>query len=672
MVPAIQRFRRPVRVLIVADHICYPGNVLHGGTTYFLNTLPRLDPACVELTMCFVASAEPVSERLRATGVEAIYLGRRKWDPRALIDLVRLLRAKDIDVAHLHGMKSILLGRLATVWVGCRVIVHLHDNNPPAAPILLLQRWLMRATDRVVGVSRETADWAVQYLRAPAGRTCALHNGVDLAGLRSSAVGRRQALRSELGVPDAGKVVAVVGRFSPLKRHDRLIKMVGALRDACPLLQLWLIGEGATRQFCEQLAVGLGVASSIRFLGQRGDVPALLAAADILAVPSDREALSFSAIEALAVGTPVVAFASGGIVEVIRDGVTGFLVPPGNERAFADALKRLLLDEDTRRRLCTDPMKDVGRFDIVESMGKLQGLFQEVARSPAQPRLFPRVRRLRASIRKNLPEVMGLLVGGLPKFVWLPYPRGGERGVPVFCYHRASVNALKADLQFLAENNYRTLDGDGLLDHLSGRLLAPPKSVVLTFDDGGKSLYEVAFPLLQQFQQRAIAFVCPGLHSETSDGGLCSWSQIEEMVATNFVEIQSHTLEHRLVSCWPQFVPLAEASSRVADERRGSPLRMEDDFLRARELIERRLGRQVRHIALPMYRGSAAGVRAARKAGYVAIHWGLRAGRGLNASGSSAERISRVSGDFVRRLPGIGRRSLWDILCARWESRYAR
>src|SRR5262245_39157242 len=105
--------RSPMRVLLVNDHLGYGDDVVHGVTRYFLNVLPRLKSSHVHASACFLRSPHASAKQLRDAGVEVTFLSRSKHDPRALTDLVALVRRSRTDILHLSGMKSILLGRLA-------------------------------------------------------------------------------------------------------------------------------------------------------------------------------------------------------------------------------------------------------------------------------------------------------------------------------------------------------------------------------------------------------------------------------------------------------------------------------------------------------------------------------------------------------------------------------
>jgi peptidoglycan/xylan/chitin deacetylase (PgdA/CDA1 family) len=268
--------------------------------------------------------------------------------------------------------------------------------------------------------------------------------------------------------------------------------------------------------------------------------------------------------------------------------------------------------------------------------------------------------RLRRAWEKNWPELHCTLRGGMPDFVTSRKPREPGACIPVFCYHLVDAEEFGRDLEFLERNGYSTLDADQLADHMEGEEPAPPRSVVLTIDDGMRNLYTHAFPLLRQFDQKAVAFIAPGLH-RGRPGRLCSWVEIEEMHLSGLVDFQSHTLEHRFIPRWP-------APCGIRDEhgwiplKRSSPLMLRADLTAARQLLNRQLRKKTLHLALPQYGGTQEAARIAKASGYRAVWWGMLSGRPGNALGDPLMQIVRLNAQFVRRLPGQGRISLASIL----------
>lgn len=279
------------------------------------------------------------------------------------------------------------------------------------------------------------------------------------------------------------------------------------------------------------------------------------------------------------------------------------------------------------------------------------------------------VTALRAAWRKNEAELRGLFNGALPDFVTAVRPAESLLGVPVFCYHLVEADQFEADLEHLARNGYPTVRGRDFVAYVQGRASLPPRAVLLTFDDGAANFHEVAFPLLARYRAHATAFIAPGLHAAAADEEIESaarpmtWEEIGTIYASGLVEFQSHTLESRFVPDWPRPVPLAGCRWELESSRRGTPLALQDDLVRSRRLIEKCLPNAVvNQLAFPMYLGTAAGIAAARAAGIDACYWGLRPGRALNVPGDSPFHVSRLSDEFVRRLPGAGRISVRELL----------
>lgn len=183
--------------------------------------------------------------------------------------------------------------------------------------------------------------------------------------------------------------------------------------------------------------------------------------------------------------------------------------------------------------------------------------------------------KLSRGLRKNSPEIGAFLSGKMPSYI---YGRTAFHDLPVFCSHAVEYTSFRHQLEFLSANGYRTLTGDELLERMTDpRYRNNGKDVVLTFDDGLKSLWTVGFTLLQQYECKVISFILPGLIDERSDvrqtiadvdddsreefirsensaQPFCNWREIEVMHDSGLVDFQSHGLFHRRVSTSPRIV----------------------------------------------------------------------------------------------------------------------
>lgn len=282
--------------------------------------------------------------------------------------------------------------------------------------------------------------------------------------------------------------------------------------------------------------------------------------------------------------------------------------------------------------------------------------------------------RLRDIWRKNAPELLGFLNGSLPPFVT---GRGAARvsgAVPVYSYHVVERNRFAADLQFLQRNRYRALTLDELHDRVTGRTPIGDRELVLTFDDGPRNFFDVAFPMLRAHGCAATVFIAPGLHADDygsfqdSEHRPMTWDELRELHATGLVSIQSHTLQSQYVPRWPAAAPLAGVDPRIEAALRRPPLPMDEDFRLAREIIDAQCpGNVVRHLCYPMYHATAAAREALRSAGYVAGYGGLISRQPMVTRNSDPSLLPRLSGEFLRRMDGEGRVGLLDLLQFRFD-----
>jgi glycosyltransferase involved in cell wall biosynthesis len=303
------------------------------------------------------------------------------------VPLVRHLRARSIDIIHgTEKPRDAFVGSLLARAAGAAMVVHMHVAfDPWISPRV---RWAIGRADAVVAVSRFVSASLVAAGYDPA-RIFTVHNSLDLADDRWRPGRDRSAIRHELGIPLDAPVVCIASRIFRWKGHDDLVQAIARVRDEIPDVRLIIVGEhdpradGAATSFREELAAriaGLGLGAQVRFTGFRADIADLMSASDVFCQPSAAEPFGMVYLEAMAVRRPVVAYASGGAPEVVADGVTGLLVPPGDVPALARALVRVLRDESLQRQLGGAGRDRVERvFHPEQSAAALLEVYRDVA-----------------------------------------------------------------------------------------------------------------------------------------------------------------------------------------------------------------------------------------------------------------------------------------------------
>jgi glycosyltransferase involved in cell wall biosynthesis len=266
-------------------------------------------------------------------------------DLRALREIHAVLAELRPDLVAAHSSKAGILGRLAGRSLQIPVVFTAHGwaftpGVPPfrAAVYRRIERLVAPLASRIITVSEFDRRLAVESRVAAEDRVVTVYNGIP---------GVPAALRADPGRTPVRLVM--VARFGPQKDHPTLLRALAGLVEHPWHLEL--VGEGPLSGQMEALASSLGIRDRVHFLGQRMDVDQILANAQISLLVTNWEGFPLSILEAMRAGLPVVASGVGGVGESLRDGETGFLVPPGEVEPLRDRIRRLLVDSQLRVRL---------------------------------------------------------------------------------------------------------------------------------------------------------------------------------------------------------------------------------------------------------------------------------------------------------------------------------
>jgi glycosyltransferase involved in cell wall biosynthesis len=249
-----------------------------------------------------------------------------------------------IELVHCHNVTALFHGARAA-WRAHRLpsLFTEHDREMPAPwRHRILHRWLGRRVSRTVAVSEQLRRDLVKFEGFSESQTGCLMNGIPDPAISFS--GTRAEARTELGWGDE-PVVLAVGSCTSVKNHAGFLRVFSDLHARMDgHVRFILAGDGPLRGELEAQAESEGMKEAVTFLGSRDDVPRLLSGSNVFVLPSHREGLPLSLVEAHAMGRPSVAYAVGGNPEVIHDGETGALVNARDESGFADALEAILLN----------------------------------------------------------------------------------------------------------------------------------------------------------------------------------------------------------------------------------------------------------------------------------------------------------------------------------------
>ncbi len=298
--------------------------------------------------------------------------------------LERRFRRERYDIVHTHTSKAGFLGRLAAERAGVPLVVHTPHGNIfhgyfPAWKTRLfvwMERHAARRTDRLIELTRGGIE---EHLAEGIGRReqyAAVFSGIDTAPFEK-AVRNREETRRQLGFSHDDFVVGGVGRLERIKGFDYFVEAAKRIAEAAPEARFLLAGDGAQAGALKAAAAPLG--GRVRFLGLRNDVPALMAAMDVLVAPSRNEGMGRVVLEAGAAGIPTVASRVGGIPDVLDDNETGLLVPPGEVDALAEAVLALARSPERRRLMgATARAKVVPRYGLEKMVECIENIYEEL------------------------------------------------------------------------------------------------------------------------------------------------------------------------------------------------------------------------------------------------------------------------------------------------------
>jgi len=312
---------------------------------------------------------------------------RSRWDyPAGLAKLVGVLRRERVEVLHTHLFDPSVVGLCAATLAGTPLRVMTRHYSDYHTRIdrpwhVRLDRLCTRLSHIVIAVSQHTADHMVERESAPTSKVRVVVNGIDFDRVTPTA-DARERVRREL---DAGgaTVILVMARLHPEKGQSCLFEALPRVkqRSSQPFV-VWVAGVGGFEAAYREQVRTLGCDDVVRFLGFRKDAADVMAAADLLVLPSVAEAFGLVLAEALYLGKPVIASRVGGIPEIVTDGADGILVPPADSEALAAAISRLLDDGLLRLRLSGTGRERVRRrFGFDAMVRSYERIYSEFARA---------------------------------------------------------------------------------------------------------------------------------------------------------------------------------------------------------------------------------------------------------------------------------------------------
>jgi glycosyltransferase involved in cell wall biosynthesis len=293
--------------------------------------------------------------------------------------MVELCRRENVNIWHAHDYKSNALGLLVRRFHPLKLVTTVHGwvKHTARTPLYYwIDRQCLPRYDRVICVSDDLYD-ACRQLSIPPQRLKLVHNAID-----TDEFARTQDVttaKRNLGIAPERFMIGAVGRLSPEKGFDRLIRVVAALVRRGVDLTLLIVGEGEQRAELDRLIEELGVGEHVRLWGYAGDVRPLFEAMDLFVLSSRREGLPNVVLEAMAMEVPLIATSIAGIPQLVQHQQNGLLVEPDNHDELFAAVQRMISEPDLRRRLAAEARVLVAtQYSFARRMQKIRDIYDSL------------------------------------------------------------------------------------------------------------------------------------------------------------------------------------------------------------------------------------------------------------------------------------------------------
>ena len=285
----------------------------------------------------------------------------------ATVELILFLKKSKYHIVHTHNSKAGFIGRLAAKIAGIPVIIHtvhgfaFHEQEPPWRRSLFrgMERLASHWCDKMIFISQPLIDWALKERIADKKKVVKIYSGIDLKKFRPPDEDDKNKVRNKWNIGENDAVIGFVSKLWDGKGHSTLIRAFKEVKKDVSEARLVIVGEGYLEYELRDLVDRLGIADSVVFTGFQYNVPEIISCFDIAVLPSFFEGMGRVLLEAMAMEKPVIASRVGGIPDLVKDGINGLLITPGNIKELANSMKKLLYDKSLAADMGKQGLKSV-------------------------------------------------------------------------------------------------------------------------------------------------------------------------------------------------------------------------------------------------------------------------------------------------------------------------
>ena len=364
--------------MIRVGYIFNNAEIIGGGEISFIDLVCTIREFGVE-PFVFVPGQGEVNERIKSAGIKIHEVSFPRLRLLSLLkllgrraELAGLFKKLELDIVHTNGSRCMVYAGLAAKYVGIPCVWHVRIADCDK----LLDRFLAGLSTKIIAISKAVKkrfDW----LKDNEKKVIIIYNGIDLERFNPEING--EEIRKEFQLSLEGFIVGIVGRLDWYKGHKYFLQAAKIVTETMPDVSFLIVGDGEYRTRLEDQVKQLHLDKNVIFTGNRNDIPEILSSINLFVLSSVSEGFGRVAAEASACMNPVVATNVGGITEVVKDGVSGRLVPSKNPTALAEAIIDLLKDRNKSRKMGLAGRKRVEElFSIDRNVRSIKKLYEDV------------------------------------------------------------------------------------------------------------------------------------------------------------------------------------------------------------------------------------------------------------------------------------------------------
>ena len=362
--------------------------VIGGAERTIIDLVPRLDRSRFNPLVVYLKEKGAFGEEMERRGVPVIEkLAANRFDVSVLPKLGRIIkRHKTNAIYTLDHDNAMFWGRLATLAFNIPVsltVIHTTVRRDGTDTLNWIGKMFMPLTDGLIATAAGSREYLIKQQGVHSRKVPLIYNGVDLEGIQK-ARREKKLSKGDFGIPEDAKVVGIVAAFKPEKAHHIFLQAAKKILEKDPNVYFLLVGDGPQRKVIEQTIQELNLQDRAFITGFRKDMPDVFQVLDVSALSSDPrcETFSLTILESMAAGLPAVVTRVGSMDEMVFDDVNGYLVPPRDPESLAEAICKVIGDDERQRRFGQNSMRIANeRFQVDRMVRETEELIESIYRN---------------------------------------------------------------------------------------------------------------------------------------------------------------------------------------------------------------------------------------------------------------------------------------------------